>query len=121
MPYHRGPGVQPTPDGKGAVYTSSPSLAPHNACFALRYVDLSAEATPSAPRTVVPIVDIPSADAVPAAFPGLYDTCGSDDYWLDDRTLVTPSLWGSRQVLLAINVDTGAIHDLSTGTPHPPP
>lgn len=105
----------PTPDGKGAVYASSPSLAPHNACFALRYVDLSAEATGSAPRTVVPIVDIPSADAVPPAFPGLYDTCGSDDYWLDDRTLVTPSLWGSRQVLLAINVDTGAIHDLSTG------
>jgi hypothetical protein len=106
--------LQPTPDGTGAVYASSPTLAPHNACFALRYVDLS---TLSTPRTVVPIVDVPSGDTTPPSFPGLYGTRGSDHYWLDERTLVTPSLWGSRQVLLAINVDNGSIHNISTGSP----
>jgi len=107
--------VVPTPDGRGAIYASSPNLAPHNSCIALRYIE---DLDSPAPRTVVPIVDVPSAECVLPLFPGLYNVSGQENQWLDPKTFVVASLWGSRQVLLAINISTGSITNLSLGKLH---
>jgi acylaminoacyl-peptidase len=99
---HRSPRF--TPDGRGLVLLATENRVAHASSSSLWFCDL---ALPEKLRCVVPIVQQP---ARVADFPGLYLAQLPLRPWLSAAELVCSSTWFSAQVVVTIDVQSGAVH-----------
>ncbi|TVU31059.1 hypothetical protein EJB05_22726, partial [Eragrostis curvula] len=95
-----------SPDGKYLVFISAKSAVDsgaHNATNSMHKIEWPADGKlhGSLVADVVPIVMCPQD----GCFPGLYSSGLLTDPWLSDgRTLILSSVWGSKEVILSVNV-----------------
>ena len=88
----------------------------HSGCFRLTCADWDAEAgaLAGAPRTLVDVVDVPESDG---AFPGLWMDDLPDACWTaDGASVYLTSAWGSRQSVVRVDAETGAVERVVDAT-----
>ncbi|RGB38280.1 Alpha/Beta hydrolase protein [Rhizophagus diaphanus] len=100
------------PSEKVLIYYSNPISGPHSYCSELREYNFSTNTH----RVIVPIVHTPS-DSFQNGFPGIYNDQMPRKSFVtfdDKEFLIIQSCWRSRGVVLAINLDTGKVQDLTS-------
>ncbi|XP_050219086.1 acylamino-acid-releasing enzyme-like isoform X2 [Mercurialis annua] len=105
-----------SPDGKFLVFMSAKSSVDsgaHSATDSLHKIDwpVNGELNPQAKIVdVIPVVQCPED----GYFPGLYCSRFLSNPWLSDGcTIILPSVWGSSQVILSVNVLSGDVKRIS--------
>lgn len=100
-----------TPDGKFLVFLSAKSCVDsgaHSATNSLHEMEWNSEGEPSPAKIldVVPVVMCPED----GGFPGIYSHNVLSDPWLSDgSTMIISSVWGSKEVIISINVISGKV------------
>ncbi|GBC00833.1 hypothetical protein RclHR1_03990010 [Rhizophagus clarus] len=99
------------PSEKVLVYYSNPISGPHSYCSELREYNFSTNTH----RVIVPIVRTPS-DSFQNGFPGIYNEQMARKSFITfdgKEFLIIQSSWRSRGVVLAINLETGKVQNLT--------
>ncbi|CAI9285139.1 unnamed protein product [Lactuca saligna] len=100
-----------TPDGKFLVFLSAKSAVDtgaHNATNSLHKIEWNSEGEPSPAKIldVVPVVMCPED----GCFPGIYSHNALSKPWLSDgSTMIISSIWGSKEVIISVNVLSGKV------------
>ncbi|CAG8571800.1 13355_t:CDS:10 [Funneliformis mosseae] len=100
-----------SPSEKVLVYYSNPTSGPHSYCSELREYNFSTNTH----GVIVPVVHTPS-HSFQNGFPGIYNDQMSRKPFIvfeGKEFLIIQSYWRSRGVLLAINLETGRVQDLT--------
>ncbi|CAA6653678.1 unnamed protein product [Spirodela intermedia] len=96
-----------SPDGKYLVFLSAKSAVDsgaHSATNSLHRMDWPADGKPCSSGNVIDVVPVVMC-AEDGCFPGLYCPFFLNDPWLPDgHTMVLCSYWGSRQVILSVDI-----------------
>ncbi|CAH1427163.1 unnamed protein product [Lactuca virosa] len=100
-----------TPDGKFLVFLSAKSCVDsgaHSATNSLHKIEWNSEGEPSPAKIldVVPVVMCPED----GCFPGIYSHNAVSKPWLSDgSTMIISSIWGSKEVIISVNVLSGKV------------
>ncbi|KAG0336878.1 hypothetical protein BG004_007871 [Podila humilis] len=110
-----------SPDGTTLLFLSNAVNGPHASCAKLCKVDLLASGGKEGGvvSTVVDFVHKPSSDDHGFYFPGLYIDQLPRDLWVTPTKIVTSSAWRSRRTLLAIDIASGKVEDLTPISEYP--
>ncbi|XP_003573923.1 acylamino-acid-releasing enzyme 1 isoform X1 [Brachypodium distachyon] len=105
-----------SPDGKFLVFISAKSAVDsgaHNATNSMHKVDWPADGKLEGSLSVADVVPIVMSPQ-DGCFPGIYCSGLLRFPWLSDgRTMVLSSVWGSREVILSVNVASGEVSRVS--------
>ncbi|XP_071704367.1 acylamino-acid-releasing enzyme-like isoform X2 [Rutidosis leptorrhynchoides] len=106
-----------TPDGKFIMFLSAKSAVDsgaHNATISIHKTEwhIKGEPIPSIIVDVVPVVMCPEKDCFPCVY--CFDMLSNP--WLsDERTMIFSSIWGSKEVILSVNVLSGKVSRITPG------
>ncbi|KAK3828851.1 MAG: Alpha/Beta hydrolase protein [Benniella sp.] len=99
-------------DGTTLVFLSNNVNGPHASCAKLCKIDVAS-------GKVSTVVDIVRKADPTTGFPGLYIDQLPTHLWISPTKIVTSSIWRSRRTLLAIDVESGDVEELTPADQFP--
>ncbi|KAI4371944.1 hypothetical protein MLD38_010236 [Melastoma candidum] len=103
-------------DGKYLAFLSAKSAVDSGAHWAtnsLHKLEWSTSETLGLPRTIIDVVPVIRCSKQ-GHFPGIYCLKVLDNPWLSDgETMIIVSSWGSREVMLAVDISSGTVSQIS--------
>ncbi|KAG0368078.1 Alpha/Beta hydrolase protein [Gamsiella multidivaricata] len=99
-------------DGSTLVFLSNAVNGPHASCAKLCKIDIAS-------GKVSTVVDFVHKADTKTGFPGLYIDQLPKQLWVSSTKIITSSAWCSRRTLLSIDIESGAIEELTPKVQHP--
>ncbi|KAF9434091.1 hypothetical protein BGZ76_008553 [Entomortierella beljakovae] len=100
------------PDGTTLIFLSNSINGPHASCAKLSKIDLASGA-------VSTVVDIVKRADSKTNFPGLYIDQLPKKTWVTPTKIVASTAWRLRRTLISIDINSGAVEELTPLSQHP--